>query len=55
MLQEGILYLTIVNMPTEQELEKARMEIQAAKVRRKAKAREYYENVKAGGFHPRTL
>ncbi|KAK4696974.1 hypothetical protein P7C71_g1035, partial [Lecanoromycetidae sp. Uapishka_2] len=36
MLQEGVLYLMIVNMPTEQELEKARKGIQEAKERKAA-------------------
>ena len=30
MLKEGVLYLMVVNMPTEQELEKAKKEIQEA-------------------------
>ena len=36
MLQESVLYLMVVNMPTEQELEKARKEIQEAKERKAA-------------------
>ena len=36
LLQEGVLYLTIVNMPTEQELENARKQIQEAKEKKAA-------------------
>lgn len=36
MLQEGVLYLTIVNMPTDEELERAKKELQEAKERKAA-------------------
>lgn len=37
LLQEGVLYLMVVNMPTEQELEKAKKEIREAKGKKTAK------------------
>ena len=36
LLSESVLYLMVVNMPTEQELEKAKKEIQEAKERKAA-------------------
>ena len=39
LLSENVLYLMVVNMPAEQELEKARKDIQEAKERKAAKKR----------------
>ena len=39
MLSESVLYLMVVNMPTEQELEKAKKDIQEAKERKAAAKR----------------